>query len=254
MAQTPNMDSVAFDAGRHPSSVFPCHFGLIANSKPVRRLRRRGLSPSWDGQHSSQKALGPAVFESLLERDAQTLLSADPRIVSYAVQAHRLIYWAPNASGDLIKRQYTPDIVARDVDGQMLIIEVKARHFADGEAWQALEPCIREAYARDHGARLIVLRELEIRQQPRLDNAKLMLAYRGPPDDARAELLTQEALGALGDALDIDGISGFLESSAGLVRARTFAALMRLALRGAVTFDMSQQLTRRSKILRGLNG
>ncbi|MFY8210613.1 MAG: hypothetical protein ACOVOE_15060 [Caulobacter sp.] len=194
------------------------------------------------------------MFESLLERDAQTLLSADPRIVSYAVQAHRLIYWAPNQNGDLVKRQYTPDIVARDVDGQMLIIEVKARHFAEAEAWRALEPYIRDAYARDHGARFIVLRELEIRQQPRLDNAKLMLAYRGPPDDVRAELLTQEAVNALGDELDIDGVSGFLESSAGLVRARTFAALMRLALRGAVTFDMSQQLTRRSKILRGLNG
>ncbi len=230
---------------RLPSSVHPQHFGLAPGSRPMRGYLRRGRTPSWNGQFASHKALGPALFESLLDRDFQTLICADWRIHRYAVQAHELTYFTPAEHGGRAKRTYTPDIVAIDHQGQVIIIEVKAAWFAKQAAWTRREPYIREAYAFDHGARFLLFTEEQIRLQPRLANCELMLRHRPPPHDTEADLAIRDAVTAVGACVSIGEICG---AAAGLSEERRFSALMRLALRGTVTLDLDRPLSRATRV------
>jgi hypothetical protein len=130
-------------------------FGLFKGTKPMRKRKGRGRTVCYSGIFASTKCLGPADFESLLERDFQTLLCADPRVQAYAVQAHQLTYWTPVTQGTFIKRLYTPDIVVQLRDGRIIIIEVKAEFLAAQTQWQEREPYIREAYARDYAIQFV---------------------------------------------------------------------------------------------------
>jgi hypothetical protein len=232
---------------QYKSSIYPEHFGLVPGAKPVRQRPRRGLTPSWDGFFASHKALGPAPFDSLQERDTQTLLCADPRIKVYAVQPHQLIYWGPDSSGELMKRTYTPDFAALDRDGQVLIIEVKAKIFSESPKWRLLEPFIREAYETDHGARFLLFTEDQIRAQPRLSNCQIMLRHRPPPDDEAGELAAREVLEDLHGEASLGDVCSELEAR-GIDERRAFSALMRIALSGEISLDLSQPLSASTRI------
>lgn len=227
---------------RSQSSIHPAHFGLRAGAKPMRARPQRGSTPSWDGKFSASKAVGPSPIESLLERDFQTLLTANPRIKSYGVQCHRLTYWAPDATGRPMKRIYTPDIVALGSDGQIAIMEVKAGAFQEGPTWQRVEPAIREAYELDHGASFQVFTEKQIRAQPRLRNCEEMLRFRSVDHEADGKIRRLIAHGrftTLGNLL-ADAVEGGLDDD------RSYAALMRSAMSGELGIDLSIPLSEAS--------
>lgn len=227
---------------RTKSSIYPTHFGLGLGAKPSRRWPRRRRSASWDGFCGSEKTQGPAPFESLLERDFQTHLNADPTIKEYAVQPHRLIYWAPDETGQMLKRSYTPDVAARTQADRVLVFEVKAKVFAEEPRWRRLEPCIRDAYESDHGVSFIVLTEDEIRAQPRLMNCEVMLRHRKPGDDHLGELIVRHLVHACSAELTIATI---LEAASKreIDERRAFSALMRMALSGEIRLDLSRPLS-----------
>lgn len=113
-------------------------------------------------------------WESQLERDAIVLFETDPSIRTYSEQPFTLEY---RHAGRI--HHYTPDFkVKRQACRQ--IVEVKP----DKEA--AL-PENQERFALvaklllEHGYDFAVLTESEIRIQPRLANAKLLLRYRCTP-------------------------------------------------------------------------
>ncbi len=232
------------------SSVLPSHFGLQGGAGPVRRWTRRGLTSSWDGYFASQKAEGFVRFESLLERDGLTLIEADPQIQRYAVQAHTLTYWASDGRGGSQKRSYTPDVVAQDRHGQMIIVEMKAGYFARGPKWSQLEPDIRRAYQEDYGARFVLLTEADIRLQPRLSNCQVLLRHRAPPHDEPATLVMELVLGEVADQPSVD-TACLRAAKRGLTRDRSFSALMRMALKGRVSFDMSRPINGAALVLGG---
>src|SRR5580693_2842840 len=224
------------------SSVHPAHFGLVPGAKPVRARPKRGRSPSWDGYFAANKALGSSPFESFLERDFQTLISVDPRIKSYAVQPHELIYWAPDQNGEMVKRGYTPDIVALDQDDRIMIMEVKASFFATHPKWVTREPYIRQAYERDHGVDFLIFTEEEIRAQPRLSNCQLIFSHRAPPNDDQAELTLRGIVGAAQSDIVLGQVCALAEEK-GINERRSFSALMRLAMKGTVGFDLSMPIS-----------
>jgi len=185
--------------------------------------------------------MGSSFAESRLENDAHILLSADPKVKSFAVQPHQLVYWAPNPHGEMTKSVYTPDLVVLGADQLIRIIEVKAAYFAEQDRWKRIEPYIREAYALDHGVSFHLFTEHEIRQQPRLSNAQIMVSHRPPPADDQAAIvlrhllddLIQTTIGALCEraaALNIDG-------------RRAFSAVMRLGLSGEARLDLSRPIS-----------
>jgi len=224
---------------RKPSSVHPANLGLFPGTTPLGRYTRRGRTSSWHGVFASEKGLGPTPFRSLLERDLQTLLTANPDVKAYAVEPHMLHFFMPNGRGGSDVRMYIPDVVVIDRKDRIAIIEAKAKGLSTSPRWQAREPLIREAYAVDHGVRFVVLDEDAIRLQPRLSNCEIMLRHREPGADDEALMAVRDAIAALGVPTTI----GAVTARAGLVSApgedRAFTALMRLALAGEIALDLS---------------
>jgi hypothetical protein len=203
---------------------------------------------SWRGEFGSQKGVGPTPFESLLERDFQTILCADYRILEYGVQPHTLTYWTPNSNGSRTKHTYVPDFVVQDREGRLMVIEVKASYFTTLPYWQSREPYIREAYALDHGVPFLLFTERDIRIQPRLANFEIMLRHRGPPDDPEAEHIVRDILRNLGGVTTIGDVcaKGRLPAPPG--SDRCYTALMRLALRGEISLDIAKPFSALTKV------
>lgn len=135
----------ALSKGRPSATALGLDAGF--NKAQFRRmLHNRGVA--YPGVFASPKAGGIASFESLLERDFQTLLSADPRVKRYASHSHLLNYPIPNSSGSHTVHQYTPDVVVEFQNGQILIVEVKADFLTKEKYWTRREPYIRETYTK----------------------------------------------------------------------------------------------------------
>ena len=235
---------------RLPSGISHSGLGLFPGTKPLGKSTRRGRTPSYHGVFGGHKALGLAVFDSLLERDFQTVLCADPRIESYAVQSHQLTYWIPRPDGTQKAHIYTPDICALRRNGSPLVIEVKHSSFLTKEYWVKREPHIRRAYAEDHGVQYLVVTEREVRVQPRLTNFQIMLRHSQPFDDIEADIAARDALSRLPKNPRLGEVC-----DASMLRnnhlSRSYSALLRLALRGEITLDIDTPLSLSTKITGG---
>lgn len=218
------------------SSIFPAHFGLRPGAKPMRARPQRGYTPSWDGKFGASKALGPAPIESLLERDFQTILTANPWVKSYGVQCHRLTYWAPDADGRSMKRTYTPDVTALGPNGMVAIMEVKAGELMRSAKWQRVEPHIRDAYIQDHGATFQVFTESQVRAQPRLSNCEEMIRFRSS-DDPEADAVIRRLVAAK----QFSTLRHLMELALdhAIEDVRAYGAIMRSAMEGELGIDMS---------------
>lgn len=228
-------------------SELPRHFGLVDGAKPLRGAKGKGAGLAFGGHFASQKALGPAPFESLLERDLQTLVTADYRIVEYGVQCLQLTYWAPNEQGQILKRTYIPDIVARDRSGQVIIMDAKADFIASRSNWRRLEPYIRAAFERDHGARFSVLTEHTIRAQPRLSNCQVMLSHRRQHDGGTAEQGVRAVIENVVGEVFLGQVLSAAQSR-GLSEQEAFGGAMRLALAGVIELDMTIPLSAATRV------
>jgi hypothetical protein len=233
--------------GDLPSSLSHADLGLFPGTKPLGKPLL-GCA-SYQGVFGSTKALGLALFQSLLERDFQTILCADPRIKTYAVQSHQLKYWTPTANGTFIERLYTPDIVVLLHDGRRLVTEVKSLAFVKQKYWLSRESHIRNAYARDHAIPFLVITERAIRVQPRLSNFEVMLRLGSRMNDRAAVTAVRDALilthshARVGDLCDLAVLSnGRLH--------RAYAAVMHLALHGELVLDLDKPLSLSTRVIR----
>jgi len=235
-----------------PSAVSRGDLGLFPGTQPLGKRSRRGKTPSYHGVHGGYKALGLALFESLLERDFQTVLCADPRVQAYAVQSHQLHYWLPSASDGKTNQNphiYTPDVSVILKDGRPVVFEVKHSRLRLRESWQKREPHIRRAYIEDHGVHFQVVTEQNIRIQPRLSNYEIMLRHRHPADDVEAEIAVRDALFRVRQQSNIGEVC-----DACLLRdnrlSRSYSALIRLALGGEIVLDLNAPLSLATAIVR----
>ena len=225
-------------------SVQPPNFGLTRGAPPMRRLSRRGGAPSLHGHFSgTSKALAAVPFESLLERDFLTLLEADASIRSYAVQAHRLIYPAVDKHGRVRDHVYTPDFVAEDREGRVIVMEVKARGISRMERWRRMEPFIRLAY-EELGVIYRVFTEETVRIQPRLSNCEIMLAHGRVKLDHGAEILVRRAISELPKVFRLEDLYERTSASTSLDQDQIFNTAMHLALRGVIKLDLSKPLSK----------
>lgn len=140
--------------------------------QPVRKIGKshwaiNGTLPSW-------KAVGPAQFESTLERDFYLLLEFDPAVTKFITQPVKLVYRMPNKS----RRSYTPDTLVFYSDGRLPgLFEVK---YADELAQKGaeLEPRFEAArlHAAGQGWTFEVITEERLRGQL-LKNAQFLLPF-----------------------------------------------------------------------------
>lgn len=196
---------------------------------------------------ASTKAVGPAQFESTLERDFLTLLEFTPEVRHFEVQPVTLTWH----DGER-ERRYTPDALVffkrqGGTEPTPQLYEVKYR--SDLHAlWPELRPRLKAGlrFARAQGWRFKLATEVEIRT-PYLQNARFLLPFvrRGPPPTGNMDLLDR-TLVALGDA-DAETL---LQSACRdeWNRARLLPALWYLVGTGQFGADLQSPLTMTSRL------
>jgi hypothetical protein len=177
-------------------------------------------------------------------------LNVDARIKCYAAQPHKLTYWAPDREGRIMKRTYTPDYVALDRHGRIIVMEVKAQAFAGHSNWTRLQSHIRSAYEEEHGAMFLVFTEEVIRVQPRLANCQIMLGHARNQRDAAADLAIRDVISGITGEVLVAQICVSAAAKA-IDEGRSFSALMRLAVQGIVKLDLSKPLSSKTRVVLG---
>lgn len=136
----------------------------------------RTIPPSYraiTGRLAAAKSVGPAHFESALERDYLMTLEADPSVVSYEIQPLRLDY--RDALGH--KRHYTLDVLVKRENCTELcevkyVADIKALRHEHRERW-----LVAYHYALERGWAFRLITEYHARH-PRMHNWLFLSPYR----------------------------------------------------------------------------
>ncbi|AVH68356.1 TnsA endonuclease (plasmid) [Nostoc sp. 'Peltigera membranacea cyanobiont' N6] len=146
----------------------------------VRRITNSG-SKKIIGKFPSLKMDTIIWWESQIERDYIYLLEIDPTVQSYRGQPFKITYISKG-----VTKNYTPDFWVQRI-GQQQVIEVKPASQVNDQKnldkWRHISHLCEE-----RSMRFMVVTDTMIRQQPKLDNIKLLYKY------ARSPLTLQQYL------------------------------------------------------------
>ena len=206
---------------------------LLDESRAARRigLGRRSVTGRFIVKGDS------VPFESSLERDLLCVLDFDRGVEGVVAQPIRIGY--RDSLGQ--RRSYTPDFLAKFVEGPPVIYEVKYREELRVN-WAALRPRFRAAvgYARRQGARFRIMTDLEIRG-PYLQNAMFLGQYRDRPRDEVVEEHLVRTIAVLGETTPMATITAAYWTAEH--RMQAVAALWRIIAIGRVQADLFEPLT-----------
>lgn len=162
---------------------------------PVRKIPKNYRNVT--GVAAAGKSVGPAQFESTLERDFLALLEFSPEVESFEVQPITL-KWIDDQGAN---RSYTPDVLVEFTQSSgrpPQLCEVKYR--ADlKKDWPDLHPKFLRAirYAKSCGRQFRLMTEVEIRTLY-LTNVRFLLPFKFrqfPEADIRHLLITLQSAG-----------------------------------------------------------
>jgi len=214
---------------------------------PVRKIPKSYRNVTGVAAH--RKAVGPAQFESTLERDFLTLLEFDPHVERFEVQPVTIEWKDANGKS----RQYTPDVLIhfKHHAETPILYEVKPRNVLK-KKWSELRPKFKAAvrYAKESGLRFKIITDKEIRTVY-LDNVRFLLPFvrRGAQIEAHMDLLV--------DKLQEQGAT----TPAGLIasifkdpwhQAELLPALWYLVGTRQITVDLDQPLNMSTQIGRAV--
>jgi hypothetical protein len=176
-----------------------------ADHGPMRTIHRRGKRKPI-GRYPSHKNGRALTWESVHERHLMWLSEADPEIVSYIEQPHRVRMEIPDTkTRDLV---YFPDLLREHADGRHEIIEVKKSwdEIRDDPMYEAkLELAAKIYQAKGYTFNILTADDIEI--EPYFSNAQTIQRYRFTRVDSLDKIRFHEALDAangelsLGDAI-----------------------------------------------------
>jgi hypothetical protein len=151
------------DISRHGDTLMP-----VSNKKRARRVIRRGTRRTV-GKFPSLKGGKKSIhWESTLERDLCYLLEIDPDVITFKEQPLKIMYVL-----DGKVRYYTPDLLVIRKNKKQLV-EVKPKNKL--QKYIHIFHVISQI-CEQNGYEFVVLTEKVIRQQPRLNNIKLLWKY-----------------------------------------------------------------------------
>lgn len=142
---------------------------------PVTKIPRRGSKKSF-GKLPSKKVGRLVCWRSQLQRDYLYLLEADRAVTRYEEQPRVIQY----TLGGRVRR-YTPSFEV-ERNGRVYVVEVRpAERVAAAEDFEAFRREMARVCRQQGLGRFVVLTEADIRQQPLLDNVKLLFRYSRMP-------------------------------------------------------------------------
>lgn len=204
------------------------HDDTIAAHKPSRDVLKSGpkrRGKSWMVGSFPSLKMGVLIHhESFLERDKFRLNETEGSILAYGAQPKPIRF---TREGKV--HTYTPDGFIQYEDRTMEIYEVKPEKIyrQDKDWWDF----VTQVYARG-GVRFEVYTEVQIRKQPRLQNAERMLLERQHKPTERTRYQVVEAI-----SLHRPATLGDLLVRLGWPKA-SFGYLLNLALRGHFHIDL----------------
>jgi len=142
---------------------------------PVRKIPKNYRNVT--GVAASGKAVGPAQFESTLERDFLALLDFSTEVEHYEVQPIKIEWRDQHGNA----RSYTPDVLVEfipELNRRPWLCEVKYRSGIKKD-WAELHSKFRRGIrcAKQHSWRFRLVTEVEIRT-PLLENVRFLAPFR----------------------------------------------------------------------------
>lgn len=191
------------------------------------------------GLFSSVKMERQVAWESQLEFDHLRLMEVDNAVVAFHAQPEECPYVHQGKP-----RRYYPDLRVELADGSVRMVEVKYKADADAPENKERFVIIKALYA-ERGISFEVVTELDIRRQPRLANAKLMLDYRDYDPSESLNLRVAEAF-----AVRRPVTLGDLEAALGFPTERR-GELYAMALRGHFGIDLENAPLSADSLIQG---
>lgn len=206
---------------------------------PVRTIHRRGKRKPI-GRYPSYKNGRALTWESIHERQLMWLCEADPDVVGYLEQPHRVrMEISDTTARDLI---YFPDLQCERADGSVEIIEVKKDwdDIRDDPAYEAKLEFARQVYrAKGYKFRILTATD-DIEIEPYLSNARTIQSYRFTQVDTLDELRFHEALDAADGSLALGEALEAVSASRNRFDPLAFALVCALIVRRAAFVDIRQ--------------
>ena len=192
------------------------------------------------GKLASIKMQRVVCWWTQAERDCVYLLEIDDDILSYQVRPFKILYTFRDKPHTFI-----PNFLLHRPNGEQLIKITLGKQREDGDIEERKINFLRER-CLSIGYELCVLTEPEIREQPRLDNAKALLKYATTPVDAPIfqlfclELFTQQPIVPLGQLIQYFEMKG---ASKRHVYALMFRKVLQIDLTAQITAQTPVRFT-----------
>ncbi|MGX9389581.1 Tn7 transposase TnsA N-terminal domain-containing protein [Nitrobacteraceae bacterium UC4446_H13] len=209
--------------------------------RPVRTIHCRGKRKPI-GRYPSYKNARAHTWESVHERQLMWLCEADPDVVSYLEQPHRVTMPLLDRSTTARDLEYFPDLLCERADGSQEIIEVKKDwdEIRNDPAYEAKLEFVREIYdAKGYKFRILTASD-DIEIEPFLSNARTIQSYRFTQVDTLDELRFHEALDAAGGSLTLGEAIEAVSASRDRFDPLAFALVCALIVRRAAFVDIRQ--------------
>lgn len=182
------------DAVRYQDFMRALHDPETTYYNPVRRIVTRSHS-GIVGEFPSTKVGGMALpYESQLEWFSFALKETDPRVRIYHPQPITLALDLPVA-----KKRYTADVLVEYWDGRVVLEEVKPERFLNKPEVQERH-ALAAAAALERGWGFQEVTEAHLKREPRLANAKLLIAYAREPLPEMMVLAAAEFIADVGQS------------------------------------------------------
>lgn len=205
---------------------------------PVRKIPKNYRSVT--GKFYSHKNSASIGFESTLERDLFLALEFDDTVESYEEQPLTI---TGSHEGRTIK--YTPDCLAKCVDGAEILFEVKYTSDLEKEAEDlAGRFSVAERYSHEHGLEFRVVTEKDIRGL-RLENQRFVYGYATPPREI--ERLRRPIISQLKRPLPLESLLSALAPDR-IKQAAYIPAIWHLVFIGALKVDMDIPISNKTTI------
>jgi hypothetical protein len=202
---------------------------------PVRKIPRYGAQKNI-GKFASVKTGRIAWYESLLERDYMYLLDFDPEVTYWHEQPLKIRYVLDGKT-----HFYTPDLEVHRKSTKQ-IVEVKTEDQIATGKWDVLFRIAR-SICEEEGYEYLVVTDKMIRQQPKLDNIKILWKYARTPLHPQYQLLCAEFFARNEAEFELGDLLRFLKPK-GVSEQVVYALLFW----GVLDFDLTKPLNQFTSI------
>lgn len=192
-----------------------------------------------------------------LMADGLLHLDTDPSVVQLSAFPMEIAYWSTRDGKTPLKRDHVPDVAIQMRDGSIVFIDYVSLNIQRQKRFFRRRVAERVRHFQNElGCAYTVLDERSVRIQPRLSNLRLMWTHRQRPTEPMSLAHAREVIRQTVLPTTIRSISDKASFARQAVRWEgdeepifleetnlIFSAVMQLAMRGEVRFDLGTPLT-----------